>query len=63
LEIAQWFPAVNARINALEVECERRGIAASVWAGRNHDHLADGQERLFSSAAYAPLCTSCEAAA
>lgn len=63
LEIARWFPVENRRINELELECERRGILASVWAGRNAERLTEGQQQMFSSAAYAPLCTSCEAAA
>ena len=34
LEIARWFPTTAERIQELERECERRGIVASVWAGR-----------------------------
>lgn len=57
-EIAMWYPATAKRINDLERECERQGIAASVWAGRNAP--ADGQGQLFSKARLLPLCTSCE---
>jgi 3'-phosphoadenosine 5'-phosphosulfate sulfotransferase (PAPS reductase)/FAD synthetase len=60
-ELAQWFPDVAERINALEHECERRGIAASVWAGREGQSVNAAQEALFSKAELAPLCTSCEA--
>ena len=58
-EIALWYPEAARRINELEHECERRGIVASTWAGR--EQVPDGQQRLFSKAALAPLCTSCEA--
>lgn len=61
-EIARWFPDTARRINALEHECEKRGIAASVWAGRLGRKVAVEQESLFSKADLAPLCTSCEAA-
>ncbi len=51
------------RIRALEHECERRGIAASVWGGRHGLNVAPEQESLFSKADLAPLCMSCEARA
>lgn len=60
-EIALWFPETARRINALEAECERRGILASVWAGRSAEKLSPGQQQLFPKSGYAPLCTSCEA--
>ena len=62
-DIAQWFPDTALRINALEHECEARGIAACVWAGREGRNVAPEQEALFSKADLAPLCTSCEAQA
>lgn len=61
-DIARWFPDTARRINDLEHECERRGIVASVWAGRDARKLAVGQMQMFSKAELAPLCTSCEAA-
>lgn len=60
-DIARWFPDTALRINDLEHECERRGIVACVWAGREAEFLDAGQQMLFSKAALAPLCTSCEA--
>lgn len=62
-EIAAWFPDVAARINRLERECEKRGIAASVWAGRDARDIHPAQEQLFSKADLSPLCHSCEATA
>ncbi len=62
-ELARWFPDTARRLNELEHECEARGIAACVWAGRHGLQVAPEQEALFSKAALAPLCTSCEAAA
>jgi 3'-phosphoadenosine 5'-phosphosulfate sulfotransferase (PAPS reductase)/FAD synthetase len=62
-EIAAYFPDTALRINALEHECEGRGIVASVWAGRDARQLSPGQQMLFSKASLAPLCTSCEASA
>jgi len=60
-ELAQWFPEEARRINRLEKECEKRGIASSVWASREARGLSEGQEQLFSKADLAPLCFSCEA--
>lgn len=60
-EIAAWFPDETARIQALERECERRGLVACVWAGRAARSLNEGQQGLFPKSDYAPLCTSCEA--
>jgi 3'-phosphoadenosine 5'-phosphosulfate sulfotransferase (PAPS reductase)/FAD synthetase len=60
-EIAAWFPEIAQRINALERECERRGIVASVWAGKSARRLDPGQQQLFAKADFAPLCTSCVA--
>jgi capsid protein len=60
-EIAAHYPDVARRINALEQECEQRGIVASTWASGEARNLSPDQERLFSKAALAPLCTSCEA--
>ena len=62
-EIARWYPEAALRINKLERECEERGIVANVWAGFQARKLAEGQMQLFSKAALAPLCTSCEASA
>jgi 3'-phosphoadenosine 5'-phosphosulfate sulfotransferase (PAPS reductase)/FAD synthetase len=62
-DIALWYPETARRINDLEHECERRGIAASVWAGRDARRINVAQEALFSKADLAPLCTSCEAVA
>jgi len=61
LEIARWFPDAAARIQTLERECERRGIVASVWAGKTARRLNDEQGSLFAKSDYAPLCSSCEA--
>lgn len=61
-EIARWFPDTARRINDLERECERRGIVACVWAGRDARKLHPDQQQMFSKADLAPLCTSCEAA-
>jgi 3'-phosphoadenosine 5'-phosphosulfate sulfotransferase (PAPS reductase)/FAD synthetase len=63
VEIGNWFPAVAERIHALERECERRGIVASVWAGTTARRLHRAQEQLFPTSDYAPLCSSCEAQA
>jgi 3'-phosphoadenosine 5'-phosphosulfate sulfotransferase (PAPS reductase)/FAD synthetase len=60
-EIALWYPDVARRINALERECEERGIAACVWAGRESQEVHADQGQLFSKADLAPLCMSCEA--
>jgi len=60
-EIARWFPDTALRINALEQECERRGIPASVWAGRDARWISENQMTMFSKADLAPLCVSCEA--
>ncbi len=60
-EIAAWFPETATRINALERECEERGIVACVWAGRNAEKLSAGQTSLFFKSDFAPLCTSCVA--
>jgi len=62
-DLALWFPDTARRLNELEHECEARGIAACVWAGRHGLHVAPEQEALFSKAELAPLCTSCESAA
>lgn len=61
-DLARWYPQVARRLNDLEHECERRGIAACVWAGRHGLQVDPAQEALFSKAALAPLCTSCQAA-
>ncbi len=60
-EIAQWFPETARKIQALERECESRGIVACVWAGRTARRLNADQEQLFPKSDYAPLCSSCEA--
>lgn len=62
-EIARWYPDTARRINLLEHECEARGIAACVWAGRHGLKVHHAQESMFSKADLAPLCTSCEASA
>ena len=59
-ELRDWFPAVAQRINQLEVECEQRGIVASVWAGREARSLHPGQMRIFPKTELMPLCVSCE---
>jgi 3'-phosphoadenosine 5'-phosphosulfate sulfotransferase (PAPS reductase)/FAD synthetase len=59
LDIAAYFPETALKINALERECERRGIVASTWAGR--EPLVEGQMQMFSKADLFPLCTTCEA--
>jgi 3'-phosphoadenosine 5'-phosphosulfate sulfotransferase (PAPS reductase)/FAD synthetase len=61
-ELTRWFPDTARRLNDLEHECEARGIAACVWAGRHGLHVAPAQQALFSKADLAPLCTSCQAA-
>jgi 3'-phosphoadenosine 5'-phosphosulfate sulfotransferase (PAPS reductase)/FAD synthetase len=61
-EIVAWFPEAGARIQALERECEARGIAACVWAGRSARRIHADQGALFPKSDYAPLCSSCEAA-
>jgi hypothetical protein len=60
-DIDQWYPEVGKRIHDLERECEQRGLISSTWASVEARSLNDGQERLFSKADLAPLCTSCEA--
>jgi 3'-phosphoadenosine 5'-phosphosulfate sulfotransferase (PAPS reductase)/FAD synthetase len=60
-DIAAWFPDTARQINALEAECEKRGIVASVWASRQARDLDAGQTALFAKSELAPLCTSCEA--
>lgn len=62
-EIARWYPEAAERIQKLERECERRGIVASVWAGRTARRISPDQGSLFPKSEYAPLCSSCEAAA
>jgi len=60
-EIAAWFPSVAKEINALEAECERRGIVASVWASGQARKLNPEQTTMFPKSELAPLCASCEA--
>lgn len=60
-DITRWFPDTARRINALEKECERRGIVAATWAGKDARKVHPDQQQLFSKADLAPLCTSCEA--
>ncbi len=62
-EIGLFYPEVVERIRALERECEDRGIVASVWAGKVARKLDPGQESLFRTSDFVPLCSSCEAAA
>ncbi len=62
-EIAAWFPREAERIQALERECERRGIVACVWAGKTARRLHADQQPLFAKSEYAPFCASCEARA
>jgi 3'-phosphoadenosine 5'-phosphosulfate sulfotransferase (PAPS reductase)/FAD synthetase len=61
-DIVTWFPEAAARIQALEKQCEEAGLVACVW-GKAARRLNEGQQGLFPKSDFAPLCTSCEAAA
>ncbi len=62
-EIGLFYPEVVERIRALERKCEERGIVASVWAGKVARKLDAGQQSLFRTSEFVPLCSSCTSAA